>query len=741
MKARDKSRIIQWATGFAISLVMVVLLVGNGLCQDDLEQAADLHRQIIQLYQKGRYEEAIPLAKRSLAIREKALGPGHPDVATSLNNLASLYKTIGDYSRAEPLYKRSLAIKEKALGPDHPSVAGTKGNIGFLYLSQGKLDKAYEIFKTASWSTGLGRYYLLKKDHGRAEEQFREAMNHYKKTRESIHLLASYIGLGLSLEGLSRYPDAADSYQQAIELMEEQRAALSPAGRSHFLSGKVGADFQRILAYEGLVRAKGKLNDPAEAFFWSEYTKARLLLEAMTRGKTAPGLPSVLAQKEDTLTNRLSNLYKQRETAFAKNPALFKEIEEKELPQAKKKLAGFIETLRQNYPVYVAIRYPAPIPVANLSLRPDEALIAYEVTEKETYVWLIRNKEVAKAITIPVTRKELVAQVKQYRAFFEGITGYDQLSRFDPRMGKDLYDLLFKDLAADLKDGEQIIIIPDEILGILPFEAMVANLPARVKTSSGRYGDYPQGLKYLGDLYPISYYQSAVALWVARTLQKSGAMDKEKMLVVADPVFELADARVKGKKTLFAQRDGYQMNLMRAVGENWQSVKKESPFPRLSVTGLLAEKLRHSYGKSVDVLKGLDAIEQKLRRQPLDQYRYQVFATHGILDNEIPYIQEPALVLSQIGTDSQDRSKDGFLTMTEVMDLKLNADVAALTACNTGLGKNLTGEGVMGMGRAFQYAGARTVLMSLWSVEAESTNLLTEKFFPTSRQARISWRP
>ena len=79
--------------------------------------------------------------------------------------------------------------------------------------------------------------------------------------------------------------------------------------------------------------------------------------------------------------------------------------------------------------------------------------------------------------------------------------------------------------------------------------------------------------------------------------------------------------------------------------------------------------------------------------------------------------------------DPNDHEKDGFLTMTEVMDLDLDADLVALTACNTGVGKNLTGEGVMGMGRAFQYAGTKAVLMSLWSVEDESTNILTEKYF------------
>jgi len=78
----------------------------------------------------------------------------------------------------------------------------------------------------------------------------------------------------------------------------------------------------------------------------------------------------------------------------------------------------------------------------------------------------------------------------------------------------------------------------------------------------------------------------------------------------------------------------------------------------------------------------------------------------------------------------------GFLTLSEVMDMKIGGDVAALTACNTGLGKNLTGEGVMGLGRAFQYAGAKAVLMSLWSVEDESTNLLTEHFFNYLKQGK-----
>lgn len=93
---------------------------------------------------------------------------------------------------------------------------------------------------------------------------------------------------------------------------------------------------------------------------------------------------------------------------------------------------------------------------------------------------------------------------------------------------------------------------------------------------------------------------------------------------------------------------------------------------------------------------------------------------------DVPYIREPALVLSQIGNETPE---DGFLTMSKVMALTLNADVVALTACKTALGRQFRGEGVLGLGRAFQFAGARNVLMSLWSVDQRSTELIAETFF------------
>jgi tetratricopeptide (TPR) repeat protein len=112
-----------------------------------LEEAKKLEREATELYQQGKYDEAIILVKQILEIREKALGPNHPAVAASLNNLAELYRNQGNYAEAEPLFQQSLAIVEKAFGPEHPLVAGILQNLAELYLNQGNYAEAESFLK------------------------------------------------------------------------------------------------------------------------------------------------------------------------------------------------------------------------------------------------------------------------------------------------------------------------------------------------------------------------------------------------------------------------------------------------------------------------------------------------------------------------------------------------------------------------------------------------------------------
>jgi CHAT domain-containing protein/Tfp pilus assembly protein PilF len=677
---------------------------------------ATVVNNLAALYQSlGDYEHAKELYERSLSIREKVLGVDHPEVAASLNNLALLCESLGDYAQAEPRYRRALAIYKRTLGDNHPDTEAVSGNIAGLLLHQEKLDAAYPVLKQGDWPTGLGRYYLARHEYRSAHAQFLRAIEGAGRKGESRHLLASYVGLGLSLEGMGQLALAAESYHAAVELIEEQRSALGAAERTHFLEGGGGAGFKRILAYEGLVRTSVKLGDPSEALRWSEHTKARRLLEAMARSRIAPGVPAEVAEKEEGLITRLGALYRQREETLSKNPELFESIEREQIPRAREKLNEFVTDLRQQHPAYAAYKYPQPLGETEIALRPGEALLEFAVTEQETFAWLLRDGKVIKFTTIPVGREALDRQIREYRSLFQGISHTNDL-RSDVEQGQRLYDLLVREFVSACVPGDTLIIVPDGSLGLIPFEALVMDAGSSHQANAG--------VRYLGDAFPIQYAQSATVLINARTLARRGADHKgQKLLVLADPVFGELDSRWPSKTAppRVERRDEAATD---KVG--WRRLEKTEKLLRWLQEGFGAER--------VQGLSGLEASETSLRKQPLADYLYVVFATHGVLGGQLRYLQEPALVLSQVGVDSKDPDNDGYLTLSEVMGLNLNADVVALTACETGVGKELGGEGVMGMGWAFEYAGARNVVMSLWSVDQESAVQLTGSFFAQLRK-------
>ncbi|MGO9119753.1 MAG: CHAT domain-containing protein, partial [Desulfomonilaceae bacterium] len=227
---------------------------------------------------------------------------------------------------------------------------------------------------------------------------------------------------------------------------------------------------------------------------------------------------------------------------------------------------------------------------------------------------------------------------------------------------------------------------------------------------------------FFGDRNPISYYQSVTALTLARTLgrqQKAG----DRTLALVDPVFSPEDARLAK-----AAAENRRAALDKLTGEKLMSFRSELKLeiPRLPLTGQLGESLKKADLAKTDLYEGIKAQKAVVLQKDLNPYRSLVFATHGYFGKDLPGIQEPVLILTLPG---QPEGQDGFLRMTEVMGLKMNCDVAALTACQTGLGRHISGEGTMGMGRAFQYAGAKSVLMSLWSVAEKSSVEMVESFF------------
>lgn len=244
---------------------------------EDAEESKQLNGQVIQLYRAGRYDEAVPLAERALAISEKTLGAEHPVIATLLNNLALLYKAKGDLGRAESLYQRALAIEEKALGAEHPNVATSLNNLATLYKFKGEYERVESLYQrvlaifekalgaehpdVAAVLNNLAALYRLRGDFGRAEPLYQRALaikeRAFGPEHTDVALMLNNLATLYSTKG--DYERAGPLYQRALVIFEKAlgtehpnvAAALNNLAELYRLRGDFGRAeplYQRALA-------------------------------------------------------------------------------------------------------------------------------------------------------------------------------------------------------------------------------------------------------------------------------------------------------------------------------------------------------------------------------------------------------------------------------------------------------------------------------------------------------------
>ncbi len=733
--------------------------------KDEAGEGQTLNNMAIACEAWGKYDKAMELYEKSLTIcRELKDRAGE---GKTVNNMANVHRAWGKYDNALELYEKSLAICREL--KDRAGEARTLMNIGQVLQQRGDHDKAIEDFQQAlairtdikvptewpkalmadtymdtgdltkaeplvmqsNYTTSWARFYLLKRDFPRAKEYYSEVLKSASVNRNAEDLFTAYTGIGVASEGLDDYAGAAEYYKKAVKHTEEIRSALSPAEREKFFDVKIKG-FSRTAPYEGLARVLLRQDRPQEAYCITELTRARVFAEAMSsrmgEGKNL-GLPREIVKQDQEITNQLANRKESLQKAYEKNNKLTIESLEPQVKELEGKLQAHIKMLRDKYPLFAATKYPQPMDLSQTALTDNEWVLTYDVTDTGVLVYLIKGKTLVKALFKAVPRKELDDLVRRFREpmEIEEITPED-LNAFDFATGKKLSDILLADILPLLPKGEQLIIVPDDSLGVLPFEMLVLNAGGKVVMEKR----LPEvvGAEFFGDRNPISYYQSVTALTLARNFAKHKSAG-QRLMVMDNPIFSDDDPRfrkIAHEKPIAAMSPLTKDNLL--------SIKKEKKMDieRLPLTATLGDFLQRTYAGKTDRYTGIKASKEVLFNTALDGYGSMVFATHGYFGKDLPGIMEPVLILSLVG---QPKGQDGFLRMSEVMSrLRLNADVVALTACMTGLGQRISGEGTMGMGRAFQYAGAKSVLMSLWSVAEKSSVKLVESFFQHLKEGK-----
>jgi tetratricopeptide (TPR) repeat protein len=574
---------------------------------------------------------------------------------------------------------------------------------------------------------------LAKADYQGAQGHFSKRLEGAQKSWDTRALFAAHTGLGLSYEGTKQSEEAVTHFRKAVEISETIRESLNEAQRTNFYDAKIWT-IPRIAPYEGLARVMLKMGDPAQSFRQAEWTRARSFSEALSRRSVGLALdvPAAVAEKDRQINDRIAALAKGLETAHQKESG--KEAVEsftREIDAARKERDSHVATLRKDHPLFAATKYPQPMSLDQSALRDSEWTLAYEVTDSGVCIYLVRGKEIQKALFKETSRKDLDELVRKFREPLEAAAESEEMAKrltsFDFGAGKKLSDLLLADILELLPKGVAVNVVPDDCLGVLPFEMLVLNEGGKVQTD--KRIPCVAGAEFFGDRNPLSYHQSVTALTLARTL---GTRQKEadRVLALVDPVFSPNDDRIV--KLAKEEKQKLLANLPKDLVMSIHS-QYGLTFPRLPLTRVLGESLKTSQPQKTDLYEGMQAQKSVLLDKDLSPYGSVVFATHGYFGKDLPGIQEPVLVLTLL---DQPKDQDGFLRMSDVTGLKINADIVALTACQTGLGRHISGEGTMGMGRAFQYAGAKSVLMSLWSVSETSSVKLVESFFKHLKEGK-----
>lgn len=617
-------------------------------------------------------------------------------------------------------------------------------------------------FKAAA-RTSLGDVALREGRYKDAAKMFNDAADGAKKDERLDLMWPAQRGLGRSLwlqaaqekDSAKMREQALNAYRDALKTIETIREGSLRAdeSRTTFLATTedVYDEAASAFAEMALLNAAGNaalsgkaLDYAAESFRISEAGRARSLLDMLNEvhAQITEGVPAdLLKKKQDNLDRQQQIAEQLTGIALAGDQKSKPSDLESELDKLQTDFDQIENQIRTASPKYAALTGGQPLTLGDVQqkvLDDNTVLLEYGLGNDNSYVFAVtksgvslyklpRRPDVDKLATD--FRAQLIPPKLQRR-----IVGIDVAADQQRGLGivqgpsEDLApflaasNALYKAVvepAAAMIEGKRILVVADGALNYIPFEALVKNSEAT---------DYAAA-NYLVKTNEIVYSPSASVIAAIR--QGSGAAGKS-MLLVADPVFSADDPRAKGNVAASSAGEtrGLGLGLEAAVNDVAASDASSSPgglrLARLSGTRTEADEISgiaKAGGGQADLWTDLNASEDNVKARDLASYRYLHIATHGLLDAERP--QFTGVVLSLVGN----KSNDGFLRTDEIFNLKLGSPLVMLSACETGLGKEKRGEGVIGLTRAFMYAGAPTVGVSLWSVADKSTADLMTDFY------------
>ncbi|HRJ87325.1 MAG TPA: CHAT domain-containing protein [Pyrinomonadaceae bacterium] len=724
----------------------------------------------------GDFQKAFDLYQTSLRLRRE-IGDGFGEAA-SLNNLASLYRTLGDFDQALALMQevrlkhnksgskreeaKSLgsigavywAMNDRSSALDHyskalelhQSIENNEGravllrNIGLVHLESNDartaipyFQQSLELAETAGDAASVGDIVLLLARAFASLNENENAVAGFARAEEIQRKNNFLADLPETLFRSAQFDlkngknaDSLKKMAEAHQILDDLRVTISAPGlRASFLAERHKFFDSYITQLVAQHRAEPGKGWDAIALKVSESARARSLLDSLgeSHANIRSGIDPGLRTKETLLRQTINSKESQRIEAVRSGSVEGAAALERELTGLFREYRLIQAEIRRTSPNFAALTSPEPLdlPLIQASLDPDSVLLEYFVGTENSFLFLITDKELSifqipkQQIVDDLARRALGAvkargtdvKIETLRQRNERIARADRDAiTYLNRLG----DVLLKPVAARL-EKKRLLIVSSGILQYLPFGALMN--PASGAGASR---------KHLIETNEVVSLPSASIIPLLRRKPAETSPSRNLIAVFADPVFSNDDPRVSSNED--SKKDETALAVMNAP--KLISPRLRSDFSRLRFTRTEAEAIATLTPDS-DVFLAMDfaANVEAATGDNLRRSRYIHLATHGVVNSDFPELS--GIVLSLF--DQSGRPRDGFLRLHDVYNLQIAADLVVLSACETGLGKDIKGEGIVGLTRGFMYAGAPRVMASLWRVEDRATADLMRRFY------------
>ena len=681
---------------------------------------------------RGYYEQVLVIS-REIGDQE---GEG-----TALQNLGIAWQLLGQYEKSRDYYEQALAIvrEMKKRSGESAALAG----LGAVYRSLGKHEQArgyYEQSLAVSREitdkrgeavalSGLGdvNRSLSQNEKSRAcYEQSIAITRDIKDRRGEIDVLFNLTSLEADLGNLL---EARKRIESALAIVENLRASyIDQQLRSAYFAAAQNSYELYIDLLMRLHKQHPAAAHDVSAFQASERLRARILLETLAEAGAdiREGVDPQLVARERGLQRRLNTKAQQQVKIFGPHAA-----------EQASALAGEIDALTEEYqkleaqirrtsPRYASLTQPQPLSLEEIQQRvldPNTVLVEYALGDQRSYLWAVTSTSVA-SYELP-GRAEIEGAARRFYDLIK--TNSEQANE----AAATLSSLLLTPVASQL-GTKRLLVVADGALQYIPFAALP--VPAVSGGGSGAAGNSANKRLLAADYRPlivdheIISLPSASVLGVLRSETSGRPVARKTIAVIADPVFNSEDPRLKRRPAGAIGLPSQDTAQSRADSERLQRALREDGFQLSRLLGTRQE------AKALLALAPVNESKQAFDFQAsratamsaeLGQYRLIHFATHGFVNSQHPELS--GLVLSLV--DEQGQSQDGFLRLHDIYNLKLPVELIVLSACQTGLGKEVRGEGLVGLTRGFMYAGAKRVVASMWKVDDKATAELMKQFY------------